>query len=76
MDQIKAASESALARSRRQITRIVTDPKNASIRFTLGCGHENVVRVAVGPLISITDIYGVELGDEMDCPHCAVATTH
>jgi len=76
MDEFEVNVATIQTRWRRQITRIVTDPQNASIHFTLGCGHEHVVYIAIAPLISIDAIYGVELGDEMDCQHCAIETKH
>lgn len=39
----------------------------------LGCGHEITHVIADHPLLSIEDIYGVEIGDELDCPFCPVS---
>ena len=70
MSDFEDAVESCIRRYRRTVRRIVTEPQKATITITLGCGHEVPMHVADHPVLAITDIYGIELGDEVNCPFC------
>lgn len=56
---------------RRKVVHITSFPLKARIDITLGCGHVVSTQVANHPLTEFLALNGVELGDELDCPHCA-----
>ena len=55
---------------RRRVVHIRTFPLKPWIEITLGCGHTVRSQVACHPLTAFEELYGLELGDELDCPFC------